>query len=154
MQPRGWLVVLFPGLEELRLTSSKDCAVALPALQGHPSLQKLVIGTAAAGRALPQQQQQQQGVASAGLAAGCVVSGAAGGAHSGRISGPSSSSMVFGGQCAGLVAAASRGVSAPWGVLRTMPSLEELEILETGGDDRLTQPLAQAYVSCQGRPLD
>jgi hypothetical protein len=73
MQPRGWLVVLFPGLEELRLTSSKDCAVALPALQGHPSLQKLVIGTAAAGRALPQEVHTVAASAAPAAAVWCLV---------------------------------------------------------------------------------
>jgi hypothetical protein len=107
-QPLGWLTVLFPGLEELHLTSSEGCAAAIPALQGHQALQKLVIGVKQSG-------QQQPG--------GLQFIGQAGG----------SNGMLLGGRAAGGGGGgSSRGVGAAWGVLKSVASLEELEIHDAG----------------------
>lgn len=122
VQPKGWLAVLFPGLEELHLTSAKDCAPAVPALQGHQTLQRLVIGSRQPGP--PPAQQQQLGAMLAEAQSTCSSGHAGGG-------GSAEAAALY--DAAGYgVASRYRGVGAPWGVLKSLASLEELEIHDTG----------------------
>jgi len=116
VQHKGWLAVLFPGLEEFHLASARELPAALPALQGHQSLQSLVIGTY---RPIQQQSAQRGKVAlpQAGILAGVVTGGT-----SSRVLGLQAAAAAASGGCAG----------APWGMLRTLACLEELVIHEAG----------------------
>jgi hypothetical protein len=122
LQPQGWLTVLFPGLEEMQLTSAQDCAVALPCLRGHQTLHTLVIGVPKSGQQLGQGLQHGGVQSGQAVSSGACITDAAG----------CSTSGVLGGPPAACGADKARGVAAPWSVLKTLPCLENLVIHDAG----------------------